>query len=320
MNSVRSLMIMISRIPPALLLAIVVGIAGVTTMLVTGQLERQKLAYEQTQADFEAKANAKGTVVMATKDVPEGVAISSEFLEEKQIAAGNIPTDALSSAAMASGRVAKYGIAAGQVVSQHDLAPIGITRGFDAKLRQGMRAITFGVDTNTGVAGFINPDSRVDIMSMVGSGSETKVAPILSDVEVIAVGQMYEKQPGGAQAVPANSVTVAVNPEDAQKLVKGVAASKVYLSLRSHGDHSPVVTVDVTSLFPRKETEGPTTIAAAQIELPPPPPTMPNAPTLEDPALNPGIPSPSAEAIRKANHEIEVWNGGNKQVVEMPSH
>ncbi len=320
MNSVRSLMIMISRIPPAMLLAIIVGIAGVTTMLVTGELERNRLSYEKTKLDMDAKAKAMGTVVVALKDMPEGVTISSEFLEEKKIPEGKIPTDALSTAAMATGRVSKYGITQGQIVSQHDLAPIGISIGFEARLKHGMRAITFGVDTNSGVAGFISPESRVDVMSMVGSGSETKVAPILSDVEVIAVGQMYQKQPGGTQAVPANSVTVAVNPEDAQKLVKGVAASKVYLSLRSQGDHSPVVTVDVTSLFPRKVSDEATQIAAAQVgELPPPPPSLPNAPTLEGPSFAPADPQATADAIRKANHEIEMWNGGNKQVVELPS-
>ncbi len=59
-----------------------------------------------------------------------------------------------------------------------------------------MRALTFGVDNNSGVAGFVNPDSRVDIIAMVGTGADTKAAPILSDVEVIAVGQLYQKSPG----------------------------------------------------------------------------------------------------------------------------
>ena len=73
---------------------------------------------------------------------------------------------------MATGRIAKYGILAGQIVSQHDLAPQGISLGFEAKLKEGMRALTFGVDNNSGVAGFVNPDSRVDIIAMVGTGAE----------------------------------------------------------------------------------------------------------------------------------------------------
>ena len=56
-----------------------------------------------------------------------------------------------------------------------------------------MRAITFGIDNNTGVAGFVNPESHVDIMSIVGAGADIKAQPILSDVEVIAVGQSFRK-------------------------------------------------------------------------------------------------------------------------------
>jgi pilus assembly protein CpaB len=320
MNSVRSLIILISRIPPAMLLALIVGIAGVTTMLVTGEAERNKIAYEKHVADLDAKAKATGTVVIALKDVPEGATVPSEALEEKRISVGNIPTDALTTASMASGRITKYGITAGQIVSQHDLAPIGISIGFESRLKPGMRAITFGVDTNSGVAGFINPESRVDVMSMVGTGSETKVAPILSDVEVIAVGQMYQKQPGG-QAVPASSVTVAVSPLDAQKLVKGVAASKIYLSLRSQSDRTPVVTVDVVSLFPKKETDGNQIANAADLVGPPPSSIpLPSPPSMEENAFAPGEPQASALPISKRSHEIEMWNGGAKQVVEMPSN
>ncbi len=87
-----------------------------------------------------------------------------------------------------------------------------------------MRAITFGIDNNTGVAGFVNPDSHVDIMSIVGGWCRVqKAQPILSDVEAIAVGQSFTKAPGGA-ATPASSVTVALTPEDSQKLIKAISS------------------------------------------------------------------------------------------------
>ena len=56
---------------------------------------------------------------------------------------------------MATARVAKAAIAAGQIVSQHDLAVSTITSlGFESRLKDGFRAVTFGVDNNSGVAGF----------------------------------------------------------------------------------------------------------------------------------------------------------------------
>jgi len=319
MNSVRSLMILISRIPPAMLVAIIVGVAGVTAMLVSGEMERNRVEFEKSKANLEAQRNAMGTVVVASRDIPEGKPIASDFLEEKKIPAGKIPTDAITSSAMAAGRLSKYGISQGQVVSQHDLMPIGISLEFESKLKPGMRALTFAVDTNSGVAGFIKPESRVDIMSMVGSGAETKVAPILSDVEVIAVGQMYQREPGASQAIPANSVTVAINPEDAQKLVKGVAASKLYLSLRSQNDHAPLLTVDVTTLFPKKIADGGEEIAQTAMIPPPPTSAIPQG-DLPEQNFGAGNPMEIPQPPPPPNHEIEMWNGGSKQLIEVPNH
>jgi Flp pilus assembly protein CpaB len=64
-----------------------------------------------------------GMVVYAIKDIPEGYEISTEALEERELSYSKIPQDAITSASLAHGRNAKYGIAQGQIVSQHDLAP-----------------------------------------------------------------------------------------------------------------------------------------------------------------------------------------------------
>jgi len=222
---------------------------------------------------------------------------------------------------MAIGRTAKFGLQSGQIVSTHDLAPQGVQLGFDARLRAGQRAVTFAVDSNSGVAGFINPDSHVDIMSMVGSGADTKVAPILSDVEVIAVGQMFEKQAHNAGATPASSVTVAVNPDDTQKLIKALAASKLYLALRNANDHSPVTTVDVTALFPVKADSGLTTTANRENELPRPLelPTIPPPPDGTFKSGAPGFPQINSSApLPPPLHEIEIWTGSKKDVISVP--
>ena len=154
---------------------------------------------------------------------------------------------------------------------------------------------------------------------MVGSGADTKVAAILSDVEVIAVGQMYEKQGRSAGAMPASSVTVAVSPEDTQKLIKAVAASKLYLALRNASDHAPVTTVDVTALFPAKVGNGLTTTASRDdlapfklTTLPAPPDPSPNTIGPEHPMVNGVAPPPPPL------HEIEIWTGSRKDVVSVP--
>ena len=314
MNPLRALFLSLSRMPPAVMLLVIIGLAVVVTMMVTGKVSESEKTFEARKAELEQKANAKGRVVYTIKDIPEGQTIPSDALEEREIEQAKIPADAITSASLATGRVAKYGISTGQIVSQHDLAPQGISLGFESRLKEGMRAVTFGVDNNSGVAGFVTPESHVDVIGMVGQGAETKASPILSDVEVIAVGQIYQKAPGQATAVPASSVTVAVSPEDATKLIKGIMAGKLYLTLRNEKDHTPVATVDITSLFPKPQ------VAKGELASLPPPSALPPPPLPGAPDVGMGGPGamPAAPPPPPPLHEIEVWSGSKKDVLSVP--
>jgi pilus assembly protein CpaB len=305
MNPLRALFLSLSRMPPAVMLLIIVGLAVVVTMMVTGKMGQEKAEYDSKMKALEAQQAQKAKVVYSVKDIPEGATVSADALEEKEIEAGKVPPDAFSSSSMAVGRVAKYGIPAGQIVSAHDFTTAGHTAGFEDLIKDGHRAVTFGVDTTTGVAGFVAPGSHVDVVAIVGSAGETKAAPILSDVEIIAVGQTYQKSAAGA-AVPASTVTVGLTPEDANKLIKSVsAAGKIYLTLRNDKDHTPVAVVDVSSMYPKPKQD---TVAAAPPPILPPPP-LPGAPS-GDAAPAPPPPPPM--------QEIEVWSGSKKEVISVP--
>ncbi len=306
MNPLRALFLSLSRMPPAVMLLIIVGLAVVVTMMVTGKMsESEKQMKDQEQA-LKAKYEQKAKVVYTTKDIAEGATVSADALEEKETDAGKAPVDAFSSTSMAVGRVAKYGIPAGQIVTAHDFTTTMQQVGFEAKIKEGHRGVTFAVDSTTGVAGFVAPGSHVDIVGVVGSGALTKAQPILSDVEVIACGQQYQKQAAGA-AVPANSITVALTPEDSNKLIKAVAAAnKLYLTLRNDKDHTPVAVVDVTAMFDKPK---PQQVAVAPPPALPPPP-LPGAPVGGSAAPAPPPPPPM--------QEIEVWSGSKKEVISVP--
>jgi pilus assembly protein CpaB len=311
MNPLRNLFLQISRVPPGLMLIMIVGLAIGVTMLVADVLNKQNQKLVDQQTEISKKLNEKTTVVYALRDIPEGQAIPSEAIEERKIEVSKAPQDSIPSSTLVAGKTAKYGIAANQIVSQHDLAQALAEVGFNAKLKDGFRAVTFPVDNNSGVAGFVTPESRIDIISMVGSGSDTKAAPILSDVEVIAVGQMYQKAASGA-AVPTSSVTVAVTPEDGQKLIKAIAASKLYLALRSEKDHSPVATTDVTSLFnkPQQANHDPSSLLSLA-----PPPLLPKPGDMPD--LNSSGSMGQIAPPPRALHEIEIWSASKKDVMTL---
>jgi pilus assembly protein CpaB len=298
--------------PPILMLFIILGLAVVVTMLVMGKMQEGEQQVRALKAAQEEAAKQKAKVVYSTKDIEEGEMISREALEEREVEASKAPVDAFASASAVEGNIAAYTIPAGTIISQHALKPKGLTLGFEGKIKEGMRALTFAVDNNSGVAGFIAPGSHVDVYGVSGQGAETKSAPVMSDVEVIAVGTTYTKAPGQSTANPAGSVTVTCTPEESAKLIKAIMACKLYLTLRNEKDHTPVAVVDIASLFP-KVIKAPEAIAS----LPPPslpPPPLPGG-DIGGPGMGAAAPAPPPPPPM---HEIELWSGSKKEVLSVP--
>lgn len=314
MNPFRSLFLSISRIPPVIMLFTILGLAVVVTMYVMNIIDRSNNAVLMEQAAHKAELDATEKVVYATKNIAEGEIISAEAVEEKPVQKTRAPVDSLNSVNAAVGYVAAYTIPAGTVVSTHAIKQLAARNDFEGRIKDGMRAITFGVDSNSGVAGFIMPGSHVDVVAIVGSAETTKAAPILSDVDVIAVGTTYQKTPGGSTvANPAGSVTVAVSPQDGIKLIRSVSSAKLYLSLRGSRDFAPVAVEDVKDLFDVKKST--TVIAEAtggRDLLPPPLPSLTPAATAGD-AGHIDAPPPPAR-----NFDIEMWSGSRKEVLSVP--
>ncbi len=302
MNPLRSIFLGISRIPlPVMLMVIGVLAAGVTALIISYLHEQETRTAEAIKAAERAKQGQLIRVVSAVKDIPEGAIITYEALEEKEIR-GYATQGTLNNASLAVGRTTKFLIPTGSVISFTDLAPMQEVTGIEARLKEGYRAVTFPVDSSSGVAGFVGPGSRVDILASAGAGHETSTGCILSDVEVIAVGDITQRAASGT-AYQANTITVAVSPTDTTKLIKAqVASGKLYMALRNQKDHSPIRVVDVTALY-KKPIE--------EVILPP----IPFVPPLADRSLQ------SVDLTDRAAKEysVEVISGTKKETVTVPA-
>ncbi|MCF6320256.1 MAG: Flp pilus assembly protein CpaB [Rhizobiaceae bacterium] len=100
-------------------------------------------------------------------------------------------------------------------------------------LSPGMRAVTIPVDDVSGVAGFITPGDRVDIV-LISSGETMSADLILQNVKVLTIDQAADERDTSAKI--ANAVTVEVTSEDARKLALAKATGKLSLTLRAAGD------------------------------------------------------------------------------------
>ena len=141
------------------------------------------------------------------------------------------------------GTVVRHPVTAGEPVTRGALVAPG-DRGFlAAALGPGMRAVTVEVSARTGVAGFVFPGDRVDIMltqTVEGDGPPLKATEtILRNLRVLATDQSTETTAGedGKTLVREfRTVTLEVTPKIAEKIAVAQTIGTLGLSLRSIAD------------------------------------------------------------------------------------
>ena len=109
------------------LVLIVSGGAFLVTRSVSNKVSEPENTVQAKQSKTEGKTSDKCKATYAVTDIAEGEEIRTEALEEREIDADKMPEDALVSSSLAAGRVAKYEIKSGHMLSFHDLVQ------FDAK-------------------------------------------------------------------------------------------------------------------------------------------------------------------------------------------
>jgi pilus assembly protein CpaB len=105
-----------------------------------------------------------------------------------------------------------------------------------------MRATAVKSKEIVGVAGFLYPGSRVDVMvtyTPPGSGSGAVTQTVLQNVEVLTAGQTIEPDPQGKPET-VDVVTLLVSPEDSQKLQLASSQGVIQFVLRSGIDQKSV--------------------------------------------------------------------------------
>ncbi|KHL25262.1 pilus assembly protein CpaB [Croceibacterium mercuriale] len=213
---------------------------------------------------IEAPVPAGPKVLVARRGLPVGTIISadavsyqpwpSELVQDAYFVDGEASIDKL------LGTVVRYPITAGEPVTQGSLVKPG-DRGFlAAALGAGMRAVTVDVSARTGVAGFVFPGDRVDIIltqSVTGEGQPLRATEtIMRNVRVLATDQSAESttEEGKTLVQTFRTVTLEVTPRMAEKIAVSEQIGTLSLSLRSIAD---------------SQGELDQALAAGEIDLPP---------------------------------------------------
>lgn len=217
-------------------------------------------------------------LVAAAKNIKIGMILAPSDLTTVQIV-GAPPQGAILDPKNAIGRGVVSNLVAGEPIVDSRLAPMGSGGGLAATIPNGMRACAVRVDEVVGVAGFVTPGQRVDVLiSGVPPGSsnqDTQTRTILQNIEVLSAGTDIQKDAEG-KPQQVQVVNLMVTPEDAQVLALASNQARIQLVLRNPLDTkvAPVPQTVVTNLFAVNRPPAPKAVKRAKGPTAPPPFTI----------------------------------------------
>lgn len=202
---------------------------------------------------IEAPVIAREPVLVAVRDIPRGVMVDPAWFEVEERPAVEIPRGAFADRkaleATGLGRPTLIEIAAGDMMSEKLLLAEGMRASLSSRIEPGYRAYTIRMDDVSGVAGFVLPGDRVDVIFIANEGSQAmfddqpvssrsassrSAIVLLQNVEVL--GLDLNDDMIGNDARVFKSATLSVSLEQAQKLSVASESGTLSLALRGSAD------------------------------------------------------------------------------------
>ena len=188
-------------------------------------------------------------VAVAARNLPTGSRITDADIKLVAWPASNPVTGAFSELKPILDRGLVAAIGENEPFTETKLAPIGSGAGLPPSIPPGMRAMSVKVDEVIGVAGFVVPGTRVDLVVTLrgsGQGEESMSRTVASNVLVLTAGTKFDQeQAKDGKALPSTVVTLAVSPSDAERVALASSEGKISLALRNPLDVTPTETAGV---------------------------------------------------------------------------
>jgi pilus assembly protein CpaB len=199
-------------------------------------------------------------VLVAAKDIPYGEKITPELVRTVQWPADAVPAEAITkSADLFEGpdapRIALRPLAAQEPFLKAKVSGFGERPILSRKVAPGMRAFSVRINDVSGVAGFILPGDRVDIMlTRQSDGERDNLATEVLLQNIVILGINQESREVVDEPIIARSATFEVTPEQAQKLALATQVGTLSLMLRNYAtlESEKVAPIDASDLGQRK--------------------------------------------------------------------
>jgi len=211
-------------------LAIALGVGAM--WLANGWLESRLTPVAGAEADTIG-------VVVAAVEIPFGMKIESAQLKQIAWPSEDLPAGALVSLEEAEGKIANQTLFPGELILRNRIVEHISGSTLSAIISPNMRAVTVRVNDVLGVAGFLLPGNRVDILASRTENRRAQTQTILENIKVLAVDQTAS--PDKDKPIVVRAVTLEASPKESERLVKATQEGTVQLALRNPTDDAKLV-------------------------------------------------------------------------------
>ena len=175
-------------------------------------------------------------VVVAAADLDVGAELTRDDMRLIDWPANAVPQGAMSDPNEVIGRGLIMPVIQNEPFLPMKLASKEAGSGLPPAIPPGLRAVSVRVNEVIGVAGYVVPGTRVDVVATVSPTQQqqdmtSKV--ILTDVQVLAAGTKIEQNTDKGKPIPVTVVTLLVNPDEAERLTLASSEGKIQLALRN---------------------------------------------------------------------------------------
>ena len=204
------------------------------------------LVYRVVGARVGAPQARTTRIVAAEQDLKIGTLLKNSDLTTIAIS-GALPQGAILKADDAAGRGVVSDMYRGEPILESRLAAKGSGGGLAATIPDGMRACAVKVDDVVGVAGFVTPGMRVDVLisgnppGPVNTAEGPKVRTLLQNIQVLSAGADIQKNSEG-KPEQVQVVNLLVTPEQAELLSLASNETHIQLVLRNPLDTKQAIT------------------------------------------------------------------------------
>jgi pilus assembly protein CpaB len=224
------------RTRPWLMLAVALASGGVAALLAMRYLRQQSapvLAPPKT-----------GDLVIAARPLPLGTVLTDADVKTIEWTGNAFPVGYTTTKTDVLGRGVMSPLQENEPILESKLAPKGAGGGLPIIIDQGKRALTMRVNDVSGVAGFVTPNTRVDVLLTIDdkvNTNEQSTKIIMQDVRALAAGQQIQPDKDG-KPVSVGVVTFLLTPEQAETLALASQQGGIQLALRNQLDTARIKT------------------------------------------------------------------------------